>query len=306
MDGSIIIDKPSGVTSHDVVVRVRRAVRTRKVGHAGTLDPLATGVLIVCIGRATRLIQFLVGLDKEYLATVRLGFATDTHDSSGRQITPLVTPKHISIQKIEDLLSGFLGRQLQLPPMFSAKKIAGQKLYVAARAGLELEREPVPVQIHSIQMVGDEPLRENPDGTFDLLIRVRCSSGTYIRWLAHELGRRLGIGAHLAKLRRTAVGQFSLERAVTVELVEEMARNHRFNSLLISPSDTVGHLPAISVDEARARRISNGGQVDAPEADQFPPATIVRLCDARGDLIAIGKLDPLARKINPKVVLARY
>lgn len=307
MDGSIIIDKPRGMTSHDVVVRVRRAVGTRKVGHAGTLDPLATGVLVICMGRATRLTQFLIGLDKEYLARIRLGFATDTHDSAGKQITPLAPSKHLTMERIQAALMGFLGRQLQLPPMFSAKKVAGQKLYVAARAGLELEREPVPVEIYSIEMIEGEPPRENPDGTSDLLIRVRCSSGTYIRWLAHELGLRLGVGAHLAELRRTAVGQFSIERAISLERAEEMARGGQLPA--ISASDTVGHLPAIFLDQARAKRISNGGQVDASDQEigqLGQDRALVRLCDARGELIAVGWLDLAARKIKPKVVLAGY
>src|ERR1700684_241996 len=142
MDGGFIIDKPAGITSHDAVARVRRIAGTRRVGHAGTLDPFATGVLVVCVGRATRLVQFLVGLDKQYIATVKLGFATDTQDSTGKQISPFASSNELSEHEIEKVIQLFLGPQQQVPPMYSAKKVAGQRLYKAARAGLEVAREP--------------------------------------------------------------------------------------------------------------------------------------------------------------------
>src|SRR5512143_2231531 len=148
MTGALIVDKPEGLTSHDVVSRVRRAAGTRRVGHAGTLDPFATGVLVCCIGRATRLVQFLVGLGKEYLATVRLGYATDTQDGTGKQITPLHSSKELSLEELQRVLNQFTGPQLQTPPMFSAKKVAGERLYRAARIGREVEREQVSIIVH--------------------------------------------------------------------------------------------------------------------------------------------------------------
>src|SRR5690349_22640256 len=151
--GCLIIDKPDGMTSHDVVARIRRVAGTRRVGHAGTLDPFATGVLVVCIGRATRLAQFLVGLDKEYIATVRLGYATDTQDLTGKQITPLRTSNKPSLEDLQEVLDQFTGKQMQTPPMYSAKKIDGQRLYKAARAGREVAREPVPIVVHSIELL---------------------------------------------------------------------------------------------------------------------------------------------------------
>src|SRR5215216_7059835 len=153
MTGSLIIDKPEGLTSHDVVARVRRAAATRRVGHAGTLDPFATGVLVVCLGRATRLVQFLVGLDKEYVATVRLGFATDTQDLTGKQTTPNKSSNDLSVGDVRRAVNGLTGPLLQLPPMFSAKKVGGERLYRAAREGREVEREPVPVTVHSIDLI---------------------------------------------------------------------------------------------------------------------------------------------------------
>ncbi len=210
MIGSLIIDKPEGMTSHDVVARVRRAAATRRVGHAGTLDPFATGVLVACIGRATRLVQFLVGLDKEYIATVRLGYATDTQDLTGKRITPFQSSDKVSLDNVISVLNDFTGTQLQMPPMFSAKKIAGERLYQAAREGREVERQALPITVYSIELQSDFDMSE--DGARDFVIRVRCSSGTYVRTLAHDIGAKLGVGAHLRALRRTAVGHFKLER----------------------------------------------------------------------------------------------
>src|SRR5215211_1421520 len=196
MTGALIIDKPEGITSHDVVARVRRAAATRRVGHAGTLDPFATGVLVVCLGRATRLVQFLVGLDKEYVATVRLGFATDTQDLTGKQITPVKSSDELSVGDIRRAANELTGPQLQLPPMFSAKKIGGERLYRAAREGREIEREPVAITVHSIDLieVNEEMRNEEENDTRDILMRVRCSSGTYIRTIAHDIGNKLGVG----------------------------------------------------------------------------------------------------------------
>src|SRR5882762_13886 len=204
MLGALIIDKPEGITSHDVVARIRRATGTRRVGHAGTLDPFATGVLVCCIGRATRLVQFLVGLDKEYYATVRLGYATDTQDGTGKQITPLRSSTALGLEHVGRILSEFNGQQLQIPPMFSAKKVGGERLYRAARDGREVERDPVSIVVHSIALIeeGVPTLTTNEDGTAEFNMQVRCSSGTYVRTLAHDLGERLGVGAHLVGLRR--------------------------------------------------------------------------------------------------------
>src|SRR5262249_33331932 len=179
MNGTLIINKPEGWTSHDVVAKLRRILGTRRIGHTGTLDPFATGVLVVCIGVATRLVQFLVGLDKEYVATVRLGFATDTQGLTGRLVTELQSPREGSIAEVKRVLNQFVGEQLQLPPMFSAKKIDGERLYEAARQGREIERQAVPITIYEIELLQEDLLKENADGTRDFKIRVRCSSGTY-------------------------------------------------------------------------------------------------------------------------------
>ena len=308
MFGALIIDKPQDFTSHDLVARVRRATGTRRVGHAGTLDPFATGVLVCCIGRATRLVQFLVGLDKEYIGTVRLGFATDTQDSTGKQITALRSSKELSLEELRQTLNGFIGPQLQTPPMFSAKKVGGKRLYKAAREGLELERAPVRIVVHSIDLVEDEKvsLSSNEDGTMDFKMRVRCSSGTYIRTLANDIGRALEVGGHLASLRRLKVGHFDLDQAVTLEALETMSRADLERDL-IDGTSIVSHLPRVMIDEERARLISYGRGISLSEAEAESAGVgegLLRLCDGDGRLVAIGELDSTNDLVRPRVVVA--
>jgi tRNA pseudouridine55 synthase len=303
--GALIIDKPQGLTSHDVVARVRRAMSTRRVGHAGTLDPFATGVLVCCIGRATRLVQFLVGLDKDYVGTVRLGYATDTQDATGKQITPFHTSKEVSLEELRRTLSGFIGPQLQKPPMFSAKKVEGKRLYKAAREGLELDRRPVNIVVHSIELAEDV-LSNNEDGTRDFSIRVRCSSGTYIRTLADDIGRALGVGGHLASLRRLKVGHFVLDAALTLEQLENSPRAE-LEANLIEGSSMLSHLPRVLLDEERTTLTSHGRKISLsePEAQSIrADASLLRLCDREGRLIAIGELDPGVDLVQPRVVMA--
>lgn len=307
MNGSLIIDKPAGLTSHDVVARVRRAARTRRVGHAGTLDPFATGVLVVCVGTATRLSQFLVGLDKEYVATVRLGFATDTQDLTGKQITPLITSNRLSVDILKQVLAEMNGPQLQLPPMYSAKKVGGERLYKAARAGLEVAREPVAITVHSIELLSEDcnSMRENDDGTVDFDMKVRCSSGTYVRTLAHDIGERLSMGAHLASLRRTAVGRFEIVSAISLDEVERLGKEESLEDAIFSLSDTVAHLEMIELDARETKLVLNGREVCLIASD-FHNTTgkSVRLCNHRGDLIAIGETDASRKVVKPRVVFS--
>lgn len=303
MLGALIIDKPAGITSHDVVARVRRVAKTRRVGHAGTLDPFATGVLVVCVGRATRLAQFLVGLDKEYLAMVRLGFATDSQDLTGKQITPLKSSKETSLEDVRRAISEFVGPQLQIPPMFSAKKVAGERLYKAAREGREIAREPVAITIRSLGLIetGGVFGRPREDGTMDVEILVRCSSGTYVRTLANDIGERLRLGGHLTTLRRTAVGRFRIEESVSLDRLEEMSRDEIPERWLVSPSAMLSHLPALTLDSEGVGRVTTGRGVEGSQhevGEEF-----VRLCDESGALVAVGEYDDAARIVKPRVVL---
>lgn len=307
MTGALIIDKPVGCTSHDVVARVRRATGTRRVGHAGTLDPFATGVLVCCIGRATRLVQFLVGLDKEYIATVRLGYATDTQDGTGKQITPLRTSNELSLEELRRVLDQFSGPQLQTPPMFSAKKVGGERLYQAARAGREVEREPVSIIVHELNLIGEggPALNANEGGTCDFRMRVRCSSGTYVRTLAHSIGEKLGVGAHLVNLRRTEVGHFRLADALTLDEAERVTSDDLGNAL-IATSDMLLHCPIVWLDEERTRLVSNGRAFSLFE-DEVAIAEhakiSLRLCDRAGTLVAVGEYDPGLKQVLPRVVM---
>ena len=304
MIGALIIDKPAGLTSHDVVARVRRAARTRRVGHAGTLDPFATGVLVVCVERATRLLQYVVGLDKEYLATVRTGFATDTQDLTGEQITPLASSELLSVEEVTAVLKEFVGEQWQTPPMFSAKKVAGERLYVAAREGREVARQPVAITVSEIEMI--EMRQPNRDGTRDFVMRVGCSSGTYVRTLANDIGARLGTGAHLSGLRRTAVGRFRVEAALSLDEVLRRGDEDILERSLIKPADVLEHLPMLQISDADVQRVAHGRELPMV-AEEFSNEAIVpvliRICDSAGELVAVGEMDEQRRVIKPRVVL---
>ncbi|HYY41487.1 MAG TPA: tRNA pseudouridine(55) synthase TruB, partial [Pyrinomonadaceae bacterium] len=233
MDGILVIDKLAGWTSHDVVARVRRILRERRVGHTGTLDPFATGVLVMLVGRATRLAQFLAGAEKEYAAIVRFGYATDTGDltgvprlAEGERVQPCAA---WSDAEIEAACARLRGQIEQVPPMYSAKKIAGRKLYELARQGVEVERQAVRVVVRELEALPSDGalLTRHEDGTCELRVRVVCSAGTYVRTLAESIGENLGTGAHLSALRRTRAGDFRLVDAVSLERLNEMVEAGR-------------------------------------------------------------------------------
>jgi tRNA pseudouridine55 synthase len=214
LDGILLIDKPRDHTSHDVVARLRGKLRMRKIGHAGTLDPMATGLLIMLVGRATRVSQYLISLDKEYEGTIELGKTTDSQDADGQVMETRPVPA-LAEADVRAPMQGFLGDQYQIPPMFSAIKIGGVALYKKARKGEEIEREP-----RFIRVMAWELLRfASPHIDF----RLRCSKGTYVRTLAHDLGAKLGCGAHLSALRRTATDRFNVSEAMTLEQIEELS-----------------------------------------------------------------------------------
>ena len=215
MDGVLVVDKPRGPTSHDVVDRARRALRERRIGHTGTLDPFATGVLPLCVGRATRLARFLSGGDKVYRASVRLGFATTTDDLTGE---PLADARAVSVSRmaLEDAIPAFVGTFDQVPPAFSARHVGGRRLYELARQGEAAPRAATPVTVHALDLVSRDADR--------LELEVRCSAGTYVRAIARDLGERLGTGGHLVALRRTRSGGFDLSRAVPGDALDASAR----------------------------------------------------------------------------------
>ena len=213
-EGILLVDKPQGITSHDVVAKMRRIFHIKKVGHAGTLDPMATGLLLILIGKATKASQYLMSMDKEYTGTIRLGQITDSQDADGEMLEERDVPE-LSREDILAEMKTFMGDQYQTPPMFSAKKINGQKLYKLARQGKSVEREPRVIHISSFELT-DFVLPE-------LSFLVGTSKGAYVRTIAHDLGERFGCGGHLNELRRTAVGQFRVEKSSTIESLETMS-----------------------------------------------------------------------------------
>jgi tRNA pseudouridine55 synthase len=308
MDGLLIIDKPAGMTSHDVVARVRKIIGERKIGHTGTLDPFATGVLVLLVGRATRIAQFLSAAEKEYEAVIRFGYATDTGDLSGARVeTPPdreASPQILRGEQIESAIAALSGEIEQLPPMYSAKKIAGRKLYELARRGEEVARQPVHVTIHEFELLTDAArFSPNDDGSLDIRVRVVCSAGTYIRTLAEDLGKRLRIGAHLAELRRTRAGQFGIGAALTLEKLGEAPADNKLADALISPHAALSHLPSIDLDDQQLRRTLHGLALPLNDNDRtFHDGDSVRLSQ-NNQLIAVGKFDAQQRTIRPWVVL---
>lgn len=280
MDGAIIIDKPSGWTSHDVVNKVRRFAGTRKVGHLGTLDPSATGVLPLVIGRATRLAQFYTQNQKIYEGVIHFGYATTTYDAEGEPLTP-VQEVAITVNEIESILSRFRGRFMQTPPAVSAKKIGGRPAYELARKNKPVDLKPVEVEVFALDLLvvaGDEAT-----------IRVHCSSGTYVRSIAHDIGQALGCGAHLRSLRRTRSGDFRIEDAYTLEQLGELAETGRIAEAVIPAARLLPMFPCEQVDAVTAAQIRNGRtfRVSPFRADET--SRYVKALNSNGDLIAIGE-----------------
>jgi len=288
VNGALLVDKPAGVTSHDVVAICRRALGTRSVGHTGTLDPFATGLLVVLVGKATRLARFLDGFEKEYEATVRLGQGSDTDDSTGT-LTANTPDFGLRTSDLQEALRGFLGTQHQLPPAFSAKKIDGQRAYARARKGEAVVLTPVEVTIHSAQLLQ----YEWPD------VRIRCtvSTGTYIRSLARDLGTKLGTLAHCAELRRTRIGGFRATDARTLEEVQGgQAVGRPGGPGLLSMAEVVAHLPTQEVTEAEAGHLAHGRSIEGRVGGEA--VALVR----EAELLAIGQEQD--GRIQPVVVFA--
>ena len=317
MNGVLIIDKPEEFTSHDIVARLRRILNKKKIGHTGTLDPVATGVLVMLVGKATRLARFLDKDAKTYEALLRFGFETDTGDRTGerRQDSGGGNRKPVSADELENALPEFIGEIKQIPPMYSAKKVKGKKLYDLARKGVEIERQPVNVTISELELVKpgarDNQEIKQPKSTEDTLcaapdsqhfkIKVTCSAGTYIRTLAEDIGRRIGVGCHLAALRRIRAGRFDSSRAVSLEKLEEKVLANELDTVLISMNETVSHLPLRQLDTDELKRVENGMKIDASFDNEG--VLSVRLTDESKNLIAIGTYNKNEEKIQPRIVL---
>jgi tRNA pseudouridine55 synthase len=280
MDGLIIVDKPAGWTSHDVVNRMRRLANTKKVGHLGTLDPMATGVLPLVIGRATRLAQFFEQTGKVYDAVIKFGFATDTYDAEGK---PLSEPNSVSLDRaaLETALVKFTGKFEQIPPPVSAKKIAGTPAYKLARQNISVALPPVPVEVFSIEVLdvsGDEAS-----------IRIHCGSGTYVRSVAHDTGILLGCGAHLKSLRRTASSGFEIGLARTLDQLNDLASEGRLSEALIPSAQLLPEFPCEFVDSTTIVFIRQGRDFRVSPFHATPGVRYVKAVSSEGDLVAIGE-----------------
>jgi tRNA pseudouridine55 synthase len=292
LSGIFNIAKPAGMTSHDVVKEIRPASGERRVGHAGTLDPMATGVLLVCVGAATRVTEYLMNHDKCYRAGITLGVSTDTHDAEG-EITHTADASQVTRLQVETALEHFVGTIEQVPPMYSALKQDGRRLYELAREGISVEREPRPVEIRDLAIVAWDP----PRVTLDVI----CSKGTYMRAIARDLGDILGLGAHLSRLTRTASGHFTIRNACDLDTVVE-ALTEAWWMLLIHPLDeALLDYQAIIVDQATAERIRHGQMIEGPQPTDVPFA---RAYSDDGQFLAVMKYEAWAGKWQPSKVFA--
>ncbi len=296
LNGMLIINKPRGITSHDVVAEVRRILHTRRVGHTGTLDPEATGVLPVCVGPATKIAQFFLSSDKEYAATMTLGVRTDTQDAAGK-IIYTVEKLDFGEKEVKSAFSHFVGEIEQIPPMVSAVRHKGKKLYELARQGKEVEREPRRVKILELEILSCEI----PQVSF----RVSCSKGTYIRTLTSDIGDKLGCGAHQSKLTRLRSGPFRLSDAITLKELREMPHPE---SRIIPVKKALSHLPAIEVRDWFGKFVSKNAPVssaDIAESPRLHSGEFVRINNSRGDLLAIGEVQTVAEEKAATVKVLR-
>lgn len=276
MNGIILVDKPQGFTSHDVVAKLRGILRERRIGHSGTLDPMATGLLVVFVGRATRAVEFAESHEKEYIAGLRIGIVTDTQDITGKVLTS--SQKTITLEELQAVLPEFAGEIMQIPPMYSAIKVDGRKLYDLARSGIEVERKSRPVTIKELEILGEE--------AGDFVLRVVCSKGTYIRTLCHDIGQRLGTGAALSSLRRTKAGNYRVENALTIDEIRELAAKGEIDKAL-APVDTLfSEYPSCAISDWQLKKCLCGNSFETSETDGK-----YRVYDSNGAFLMLGSVE---------------
>lgn len=287
MDGILNILKPPGMTSHDVVGYMRRLLQTKKVGHTGTLDPDVAGVLPICLGKATKVIQYLADTDKKYRAEITFGISTDTQDASG-QITNRTDARALNISQVQDIFAQFKGASWQIPPMVSAVKVQGKKLYEYARQGLEIKREPKKIYIYALNIIKVIGL-----GTPHLKVffDVHCTKGTYIRSLCADIGEKTGYGAHMSFLLRTVAGSFKINEALTIEEVTELAATGNIQAHLLPIAQAIAHLPKVTVYQGLENKVKSGNRIFAPGVwpiqSDIQPGNRVCLQDSQGNCLAI-------------------
>jgi tRNA pseudouridine55 synthase len=292
LNGVVVIDKPTDWTSHDVVAKFRGIARTRSVGHLGTLDPIATGVLPLIVGNATRLARFFVNSTKTYDATICFGFSTDTYDRAG---TAVGNPaEHPTLESIQTVLLRFLGPIQQMPPQYSAKKVAGVAAYVSARKKITVELQPIDIEMYELRIDSYQPP--------DLQLHVRCSGGTYVRTLAHDLGQVLGCGAHLQELRRVVSGDFRIEQAHTLPDLQRLSDEGRLTEALLPAAELLPDFPPVYVDAETEGFIRQGRDFHASPFRKNPGTQFVKAMTGQNTLLAIGELK-MPHVYHPVLVL---
>lgn len=298
MDGVVNVRKTSGPTSHDVVYDIRRIFNQKRVGHAGTLDPMATGVLVVCLGKATRIVEYLMGSPKEYVAKMVLGQSTDSEDSTG-SITSEADASFVTRETLESAINSFIGEITQIPPMVSAVKHDGQRLYKLARQGKTVEREGRKVTIYSIELLDFTPAK-----LAEAQIRVQCSSGTYIRTLCSDIGDKLGCGAHMSALERTIVGGFIIENSLTIDQLRIAKDEGRLDCLVTDINTALKDMPSVLISDHGVDDIRYGRSVEVDGGYEI--GQTVRALSSGGDLIAICEITEMdgSKMLKPKKVLS--
>lgn len=299
MEGVLLLHKPKGMTSHDCVFKLRKILKEKRIGHTGTLDPDVTGVLPICVGRATKIAQFLTSETKTYEGEVTLGFSTTTEDASGDVVEQKEVDRTITRQEVESVLAGFIGTIEQVPPMYSAVKVNGKKLYEYARAGIEVERPVRTITIHEFSLLDEREIFEGPSVSFRF--RVTCSKGTYVRTLAVMIGEKLGFPAHMSDLVRTASGEFMLDDCISFEEIEQNMQNGTVQSILISIDEALGQFPKLVVSEEQAEKVKNG--MFLPNTEELT-APFVMVFDEHERCLAIYEHHPKhPRMLKPMKVL---
>jgi tRNA pseudouridine55 synthase len=289
ISGVLVVDKPVGLTSHDVVQIVRKGTNIRRAGHTGTLDPRASGVLVILIGPAVRLSEYVSASDKRYQAVVRLGATTDTYDSDGRVVNQ--APVNITEEQFENVLEKFIGEIEQVPPPYSAVKVKGRKAYEMAREGEEVDLQPRTIEVYNLELLEWAP----PEAVID----VYCSSGTYVRSLAHDLGEELGCGAHLVGLRRTKSGRFTLRDAVPLRKLREAFENGNWYQYLIPAAEALSDWPAVDLTPEEVDAIRHGHRIGGEPPEK---GTLARGISEQGELVALLEFDTDVAEWQPRKV----
>jgi tRNA pseudouridine55 synthase len=294
ISGVLVVDKPIGMTSHDVVNAIRFGTGIRRAGHTGTLDPRASGVLVILVGPAVRLSEYVSASDKRYQAIIRLGASTDTFDADGRFTRPVSAPVNVSEQQFEETLKRFIGEIEQTPPPYSAVKVRGRRAYDMARKGESIELAPRKINVYHLEVLEWAPP--------EVVVDVHCSSGTYVRSLANDLGNALGSGAYLVGLRRTKSGRFSLRDATPLRKLQEAFRAGNWYQFLIPAAEALGDWPAVELNPDQVDDVKHGHRIPANPADKPGINNLVRGVSMAGELVSLMELDATTSEWQPKKV----